>query len=163
MPVLACGAVQAAQHSDLDAIAALEASCGRDHWSPAQLAAEWEIPQSRFFVFRPGTGQPATGYIGLRLVVDEAEVLRLAVLPAHRGQGIGTRLVRHACAALEQEGAGRLFLEVRPSNTVARHLYAQAGFQPVGRRSHYYQQPDEPALILTRVRPSAGPLALQPS
>jgi ribosomal protein S18 acetylase RimI-like enzyme len=65
---------------------------------------------------------------------DEAEVLNIAVHPAHRQAGIAARLLAQVLAGPER----RIFLEVRESNAAAIRLYAAFGFQQTGRREEYY-------------------------
>ena len=88
-------------------------------------------------------------------ITDEAEILNLGVLPDRRRRGIGRALVGTLLAALARQGAKAAFLEVRASNTAAQGLYQYFGFQPVGRRSRYYDHPTEDAIIL-RAAISAG-------
>ncbi|MFN3669657.1 MAG: GNAT family N-acetyltransferase [Brevundimonas sp.] len=95
----------------------------------------------------------ADGFILMRVVADEAEILTLAVRPAARGRGLGARLVGEGGAAAAAFGAARLFLEVAEDNAAARALYARAGFAEAGRRPGYYARPDggrRDALILAR-------------
>jgi ribosomal-protein-alanine N-acetyltransferase len=79
------------------------------------------------------------GFILIRTVAGEAEVLTLAVEPAARRQGIGKALVQAAVEAA-QAAAEAIFLEVAADNTAALHLYAACGFEPVGRRAGYYRR-----------------------
>jgi ribosomal-protein-alanine N-acetyltransferase len=91
------------------------------------------------------------GFILLRTVADEAEILTLAVRPGARRRGLGARLVREGGTAAAARGAARLFLEVADDNTAALALYARAGFAGTGRRPGYYARPDggrQDALIL---------------
>jgi ribosomal-protein-alanine N-acetyltransferase len=91
------------------------------------------------------------GFILIRSVVDEAEILTLAVDPAVRRQGLGTRLVHKGAASAAARGAARLFLEVADDNHPALALYARTGFAEAGRRRGYYARPDgrpRDALIL---------------
>lgn len=91
------------------------------------------------------------GFILIRVVADEAEILTLAVRPSARRCGVGARLVRQAADRARDDGAVRLFLEVAEDNTAARALYAACGYETVGRRPGYYVRPDgsnEAALIL---------------
>jgi len=91
------------------------------------------------------------GFILIRTVADEAEILTLAVDPVARRRGLGARLVRDGAAAAAAGGAVRLFLEVADDNPAALALYARAGFLEAGRRPGYYARPDCPprdALIL---------------
>lgn len=91
------------------------------------------------------------GFILIRSVADEAEILTLAVEPAARRRGLGARLVRDGAATAAAHGAARLFLEVADDNQAALALYAGAGFTEAGRRPGYYARPDgrrQDALIL---------------
>ena len=93
------------------------------------------------------------GFILMRVVVDEAEILTLAVRPAARQAGLGLRLVEQACVDAVTQGATRLFLEVADDNVAARALYARAGFTEAGRRAGYYGRRDGSridALVLTK-------------
>jgi ribosomal-protein-alanine N-acetyltransferase len=89
------------------------------------------------------------GMILARVAADEVEVLTLAVAPAARRQGLGTRLLDAAMTLATSRGARTAFLEVSISNTAARTLYARAGFTPTGRRPRYYADGTD-ALVLRR-------------
>ncbi len=83
-------------------------------------------------------GDRIVGYLVLSYGGGEAHVLNLAVLPAAQNAGYGRRLLRRAMRQSMRYGAGALFLEVRPSNRGALHLYRSEGFRGVGRRPNYY-------------------------
>jgi [ribosomal protein S18]-alanine N-acetyltransferase len=70
------------------------------------------------------------GFILVRVVLDEAEILTLAVRPEARRAGLGGRLTGRGAVAAAQAGASRLFLEVAEDNVAARALYDRAGFRP---------------------------------
>lgn len=84
----------------------------------------------------------ADGFILMRVVADEAEVLTLAVRPAARRAGLARRLVDQALDRAAGQGAARVFLEVAADNAAAQALYARAGFREAGRRSRYYARRD---------------------
>ena len=84
----------------------------------------------------------ADGFILIRVVMDEAEILTLAVRPSARRRGLGAALTRAGAAAAASLGAERLFLEVAEDNDAARSLYEGRGFQVIGRRSGYYAAAD---------------------
>ena len=86
--------------------------------------------------------ETADGFILMRAVADEAEILTLAVRPDARRGGQGTRLVAEGAASASTLGVDRVFLEVADDNAPARALYARAGFSEVGRRPRYYARPD---------------------
>lgn len=91
----------------------------------------------------------AGGFILARRVLDEAEILTLAVHPDHRRKGIGETLVGMAAAVTAAAGARVMFLEVAEENAPAMALYAKAGFEKAGRRRDYYA-PGAHAWLLRR-------------
>lgn len=76
-----------------------------------------------------------------QVVLDEAELLTIAVHPQARARGLAQRLLKAFDAEARERGACIIFLEVAASNDVARHLYAITGFQETGRRPGYYRTP----------------------
>ena len=101
------------------------------------------------------------GFILIRVVADEAEILTLAVRPKARGRGQGGRLTREGVVAAAAAGARRLFLEVAEDNVAARALYRQTGFEVVGRRPRYYVRPGTSpvdALVLSLNLPAPLPI-----
>lgn len=90
------------------------------------------------------------GYAAFWCVVDQGELGNVAVAAEWRGAGVGARLVEEIINRASRRGVREIFLEVRPSNAVARNLYERLGFRPVGRRRRYYQAPVEDALVLRR-------------
>ncbi|WP_289042644.1 ribosomal protein S18-alanine N-acetyltransferase [uncultured Aliiroseovarius sp.] len=81
------------------------------------------------------------GFAMGRVVVDEAELLTIAVDPGWQGHGIGRDLLRRFEAEARNRGAVRAFLEVAQDNTAARALYNSAGWSESGRRARYYARP----------------------
>lgn len=78
------------------------------------------------------------GFILIRVVADEAEILTLAVRPEARRRGLAAGLVQTAAVRAAALGGERLFLEVADDNAAARALYARCGFTEAGRRRAYY-------------------------
>ena len=131
--------------SDPTALAALHASAFPAPWSAA-VFADLLVQPGVFAVVE------ADGFILMRAVLDEAEILTLAVRPSSRRGGLGRRLVDAAVVRAAALGAERMFLEVAEDNVAARALYARAGFIEAGRRRGYYARADgsrEDALVLT--------------
>lgn len=92
------------------------------------------------------------GFILMRGVADEAEILTLAVRPSARRRGLGARLLAEGVGLAGARGADRVFLEVADDNAAAQALYRRAGFAETGRRPRYYARADgsrRDALILT--------------
>jgi [ribosomal protein S18]-alanine N-acetyltransferase len=97
------------------------------------------------------------GYAVFWCVLDQGELGNVAVTGSHRGAGVGDRLVAEVIRRAAHRGIREIFLEVRPSNAVARRLYERFGFTHVGRRRNYYQEPVEDALVLRRPVLSEAP------
>ncbi len=77
-----------------------------------------------------------------RVIVDEAELLTIAVPPDQRGRGAAKRLVAAFLEQSRARGATGAFLEVAQDNAPARRVYAQAGFAESGGRRGYYRSPE---------------------
>jgi ribosomal-protein-alanine N-acetyltransferase len=126
-----------ASPEDGSTLAALEAACFSEPWSPKTLSAA--LSDERYIVlFACEAGSTPIGYVLGWSISEEAEFARVGVLPAWRGQGIGAKLTRAILEAFRSRGAELVFLEVRESNAAARHLYENCGFVEVGRRANYY-------------------------
>ena len=127
-------------------IAQLEAQCFSDPWSEKSIASELENPLSLWLVAEEN-GQ-VFGYVGSQTVLDESDMMNVAVDPGFRRQGVARTLIETLIAELSKMGSRCLRLEVRVSNENARALYARMGFQQLGLRKNYYHNPKEDALIL---------------
>lgn len=92
---------------------------------------------------------PIVGYGGIWLTIDEAHVTTIAVDPPYRGHGIGELLINGLIDQAYDLQAQLLTLEVRLTNTNAQKLYHKYGFQVVGRRTRYYTDNGEDALIMS--------------
>ncbi|MEP6899450.1 MAG: ribosomal protein S18-alanine N-acetyltransferase [Rhodanobacter sp.] len=90
------------------------------------------------------------GYGILSMGAGEAHVLNICIDPACRGQGLGRYLLGRLLDISRWNGAERAFLEVRPSNPLARKLYESVGFVEIGRRPRYYPSRDgrEDAIVM---------------
>ena len=126
------------------------------------FAAPWDAAAFEALLGQAGVFavEAPEGFILIRSVADEAEILTLAVDPAARRQGVGARLLREGAAEAAARGAARLFLEVADDNAAARALYARTGFTEAGRRPGYYARSDgsrQDALILALNLPATLP------
>jgi [ribosomal protein S18]-alanine N-acetyltransferase len=114
-------------------------------WGEAVWREELASPFGLYMVMEEDGA--VSGYIGLKLISDEAHVMTIAVCPERRRRGFARTLVEVALAAPASAGARRVYLEVRPSNAGARALYGSLGFVETGLRPAYYG--DEDALLMT--------------
>jgi ribosomal-protein-alanine N-acetyltransferase len=85
-----------------------------------------------------GSGPAPAGFVLTRHVLDEEELLLIAVTPDARRRGVGAALIEQLFAAARARGVARIFLEMRRDNP-AIHLYRKFGFEPIGERQNYYR------------------------
>ena len=129
-------------------VAELEKICFSDPWSEKSVASELSNPLSCWLVAEED-GLVA-GYVGSQTVIDESDMMNVAVHPVHRRKGIAEALVKELIEALKKRESHCLTLEVRASNDQAKALYEKLGFVRVGLRKNYYRNPKEDALILRK-------------
>lgn len=88
------------------------------------------------------------GYVGLWLIMEDAQITNIAVHPKYRGYKIGEKLFGFAMQYAQIEGAQTLSLEVRVSNIVAQNLYTKFGMKKGGIRKAYYPDNGEDAIVM---------------
>ncbi|HHX82191.1 MAG TPA: ribosomal protein S18-alanine N-acetyltransferase [Pseudomonadaceae bacterium] len=86
----------------------------------------------------PGESPAACGFAEFLTVLDECQLLNLAVLPAQQRQGLGRVLLAHVLQEATERECRYCVLELRVSNTAAQALYRSAGFVECGLRKAYY-------------------------
>ncbi|WP_206168696.1 ribosomal protein S18-alanine N-acetyltransferase [Staphylococcus lutrae] len=86
------------------------------------------------------------GYLGIWIVVDQAQITTIAVDESYRGLGLGQLLLKHGLN-FAKAVATIMSLEVRIDNVVAQHVYQKLGFQFGGKRKNYYGD-GEDALVM---------------
>jgi tRNA threonylcarbamoyl adenosine modification protein YeaZ/ribosomal-protein-alanine acetyltransferase len=90
------------------------------------------------------------GFLVVRVVAGEAEILNLAVAPENRRRHHASALLAEALRQIGSQGAGRVFLEVRESNRGAILFYEKAGFAVTGKRPGYYRAQEEAAILMAK-------------
>jgi len=135
--------------TDLAAVMAIENDIYDFPWTRGNFEDSLNAGYSAWLYF---AGAELTGYCVMMLAVDEAHLLNLSIAREAQGQGHGRALLEAAIAAIRVHGAKSMLLEVRPSNTAGRKLYASAGFEQIGKRKDYYPalRGKEDALVLRR-------------
>lgn len=130
--------IRSAASADLDQIAAIQAT--------APEASQWQTLDYLTFDCQVAViDRQIAGFVVSRSVGDrEREILNVAVRPDLRRLGIATELLRGELA----RWPGAHFLEVRESNEGARQLYQGLGFEPVGTRPGYYENPPESGIVM---------------
>jgi ribosomal-protein-alanine N-acetyltransferase len=116
-------------------------------WNRRQVADALALPRTNALVVdqqgaliadSDESPRAPAGFVLTRHVVDEEELLLIAVTPAAQRQGVGAALLERLLATARQRGIARIFLEMRRGNP-AIHLYSRYGFEPIGERKNYYR------------------------
>ncbi len=136
--------VEKADDEDLPRLAEIHAASFAHSWSEDEIARlGGQDGGLNLIVRRPSAGRRnALGFILIRSVAGEAEILTIAVDPQHRGAGLARLLLKEAMFRLYSDRCECLFLEVDAANRPALSLYKAAGFRQVGERKGYYRSGD---------------------
>ena len=132
---------------DVPRIAELEELCFSDPWSEKDIFSLVCSESGMCFAALDDAGA-LVAYVFGRLIAPEGEIYRVATHPDKRRRGIGYRLLSFALKTERGRGLESTFLEVRSRNTAAISLYRAHGFEEVGRRTGYYQNPADDAIIM---------------
>lgn len=129
---------------------AIDQICFGQHWSIDAYRQELNSSNSHFIgCFASGdAGDLLVGMGCFWAIVDEAHITLLAVHPDYRRQGGGQKILRGLLAQAIKIQMRHCTLEVRDSNTAAIRLYEKMGFENLGWRTKYYQNPEEDAVVM---------------
>ena len=90
------------------------------------------------------------GYIIAQTVLDEAEIVIVAVKEKFRNNKVAFNMMKEFEALLKEKNMTYCLLEVRVSNDSAIKLYRNLGFESKGIRKEFYTHPLEDAYIMTK-------------
>lgn len=134
--------------AQLDAVSKIEQQCFANPWSRKSLESELNNDTSIFYV--AVVDGIVAGYIAMSVVVDEGYIFNVAVEKSFRNNGVGSALINQIITYGKKFNLSFITLEVRQSNADALSLYSKFGFVKVGKRTNYYSNPKEDALLLTK-------------
>ena len=86
-------------------------------------------------------------YLLFSEIASEAEILRIGCQKKFQKRGFAENIMEHLFSALQKNKANKIFLEVRSQNLPAIRLYEKTGFEKIGKRQGYYQNPADDALL----------------
>jgi ribosomal-protein-alanine N-acetyltransferase len=121
--------------ADMPEIAALEKSLYEFPWSIGNFR---DSLTAGYDCWVATHGEAVISYAILMVALDEAHLLNFAVAGEWHNQGVGREFLKHMIEVARLAGAQIVYLEVRPSNLAARHLYRKMGFQQIAIRPDYY-------------------------
>ncbi len=136
------------QESDVDAVTQIEKLVQSHPWTKKQFEDSVSAYQSTVYE----ENDQVVGFCILQPVLDEANLLLMAVHPSQQGKGIGYKLLDESISLLKNDPV-QIFLEVRESNKAAIGLYEKSSFHQIDLRKNYYPNTDgtkEHAVIMVK-------------
>ncbi|WP_026574002.1 ribosomal protein S18-alanine N-acetyltransferase [Bacillus sp. UNC438CL73TsuS30] len=135
------------REEDIDQILEVEHASFTTPWS--REAFYNELNNNKFAVYIVLEEEDKIiGYCGAWIVIDEAHITNIAILPGYRGKKLGEALLEKMMSVAREMGAKSMTLEVRVTNQIAQSLYRKFGFQNGGIRKNYYSDNQEDALVM---------------
>lgn len=138
--------IRRASSDDLEDIYSIEIESFASPWSYSSFTMELQNPFSLFLVAEGRSGVIA--FAVAWKVTDEIHLNNIAVRGNCRNRGVGHSLVKRIISLLHQQGAVKVYLEVREKNLAARGFYRKMGFIESGFRKNYYQ--DDHAILMEK-------------
>ncbi|CYU83426.1 ribosomal protein S18-alanine N-acetyltransferase [Streptococcus suis] len=126
-------------------LAVMESVYEQSPWTLEQIASSMSSQDEDYYLAYEG--QELVGFLAVQTVLDEMEILQIAVRADFQRMGIASQLM-----ATVMDWDGDIFLEVRESNSAAQALYTRQHFTKIGKRKDYYRNPVEDAVIMKRER-----------
>ena len=121
---------------DLQSIAPILVSDFDNFWKLDVLKSELESPSSYYFVIK--NNEEIVGFAGIKVILDEADIMDIVIKKSYRGNGLGKLLMEYLISFARSLKLLSLTLEVREDNYSAIALYTKLGFIKVGLRKNYY-------------------------
>ncbi|HEM3201924.1 acetyltransferase [Streptococcus suis] len=126
-------------------LAVMQSVYDQSPWTLEQIASSMTSQDEDYYLAYEG--QELVGFLAVQTVLDEMEILQIAVKADFQRLGIASQLM---AAVMDWEGD--IFLEVRESNSAAQALYTRRHFTKIGKRKDYYRNPVEDAVLMKRER-----------
>lgn len=139
--------VRKAKKEDAARIAEIERAVFSDAWSLNGILET--MNQSTGKIYVAAENDLVVGYVIVYTVLDEGDILRVAVCPEYRRQGVAGQMLETVISDGTDRKIAVWHLEVRESNTAARNLYHACGFLEDGIRKAFYEHPKENAVLMS--------------
>ena len=142
---------------DLEVVSTIDAEIMNPVWTELNILTAIEGDEWLNFLYfieensvneSPVDESPPVGFLFLRIEERAAKVYKLGVREKYQGRGIGEIILDHAMALAVEADVPEIYLEVASHNIRALSLYRKYGFQRIGIRRGYYEQPPDDALVM---------------
>ena len=121
-----------------------------DFWNYNILKDELESKNSKYIVVKDiESNDEIIGFAGIKILVDEADIMNIVVKKSYRNKGIGSLLLGNLILLCNELNLKSLSLEVNEKNIPAINLYKKFGFRDIGTRKNYYK--NENGIIMKKI------------
>ncbi len=112
-----------------------------DFWNYKILEEELNSSNSYYIVAKSENEleNEIVGFAGIKVIIDQADIMNIVTKKTYRNQGIGTILLKNLILLSKNLQVSSISLEVNEENKTAFYLYKKLGFQQTGLRKNYYQ------------------------
>lgn len=141
--------VRAMTTNDIDIAYKIEQENYEFPWSYGNFQKAVEYSTNNYVIVDDCDG--IFGFIILLIVLDECQLLNIAITKQYHKKGLGNSLLNYSINSLPTS-VKSIWLEVKKSNIAAQKLYRNFAFKLVGKRTNYYKtsQGYEDALLFTK-------------
>ena len=133
---------------DLKSIKNILASDFDNFWSFDVLEEELECKNS-YVIVAKNSENNIVGFAGLKVILDEADIMNIVVKKTFRHNGIGSSLLENLISYSKNLNLKNITLEVNENNLSAIHLYDKFSFDKLGIRKKYYNGESD-AIIMSK-------------
>ena len=135
------------RESDILSVMQIAEICRLANWTKNSYEQELSSANSRSII--AFCNLEIIGFVIARLLMEQLEILNIAVLPGYRRKKIGESLLHQILEIGQLSGASECWLEVREKNELAQNFYLANNFKRTGKRLNYYVNPTDHAILMT--------------
>ena len=132
--------------ADLENIKNILASDFDEFWNYNVFKEELQSKNSKYLVAK--LNNEIIGFAGIKIIIDEADIMNIVTKKAVRNRGVGTLLLSKIIYLCKKLNLNSISLEVNEINKSAIHLYENFDFEKVGNRKNYYNSSN--AILMTK-------------
>ena len=114
-------------------------------WSINILKSDFKDSNSKYIIAKQNN--EVVGFAGIKIILDEADIMNIVTKQDCRNQGIGSLLLEKLIEIATNLNCSCINLEVNENNFSAIHLYEKYGFKRIGLRKKYYNNTDNAILM----------------
>ncbi|MFR6021943.1 MAG: ribosomal protein S18-alanine N-acetyltransferase [Clostridia bacterium] len=122
-----------------------------DFWNYEILKSELESNNSYFFVAKNISGE-IVGFAGIKIILDEADIMNIVIKKDFRNNGIGSLLLDYLISYSKSINLKTITLEVNEINIPAIKLYEKFDFEKLGIRKKYYNGKNDAIIMSKKIK-----------